>query len=119
MEDLLKHDVFQPLEMNDTSFWVPAEKRSNVVVPAIGVSSMVDWDFTSTFNPYPHLVHSNNSAGGIFTTAKDLAKFVHRVLLSPNSTILSNRQVREWLSPLYVFEDHRTAVGYIALKSLI
>ena len=48
----------------------------------------------------------------MYTTANDLAKFVNQVLLSPNSTILTNQQVREWLSPLYVFADRRTAVGY-------
>ena len=47
----------------------------------------------------------------MYTTANDLAKFVNQVLLSPNTTILSQQQVREWLSPLYVFADRQTAVG--------
>lgn len=61
----------------------------------------------------------NDSAGGMFTTANDLAKFVHQVLLSPNSAILSTQQVREWLSPLYVFTDRKTAVGYTHLHLTI
>jgi CubicO group peptidase (beta-lactamase class C family) len=52
------------------------------------------------------------SAGGMYTTANDLAKFINQVILSPNSSILSRQQVREWLSPLYVFTDRKTAVGY-------
>jgi Beta-lactamase len=51
-EDLLRYDVFDPLEMKDSSFWVPLEKRDNVAVPAEGVPNFIDLDFTSTFNPY-------------------------------------------------------------------
>jgi len=52
LEDLLRHDVFGPLEMKNSSFWVPLEKRDNVAVPAEGVPNIIDWDFTSTFNPF-------------------------------------------------------------------
>ena len=52
MENLLHHDVLEPLGMKDTSFWVPLEKRDNVAVPAKDVPNLIDWDFTSTFNPY-------------------------------------------------------------------
>jgi CubicO group peptidase (beta-lactamase class C family) len=51
MEDMLKRDVFKPLEMGNTSFWVPLENRDNVAVPSNGVPTMIDWDFTSAFNP--------------------------------------------------------------------
>jgi hypothetical protein len=51
MEDLLHEDVFVPLEMNDTSFWVPLDKRDDVAVPAKGIPNIIDWNFTSTFNP--------------------------------------------------------------------
>jgi CubicO group peptidase (beta-lactamase class C family) len=50
MEDLLRKDVFEPLDMKDSSFWVPEEKRDRVAVPS--VPNFIDWDFTSTFNPY-------------------------------------------------------------------
>lgn len=50
-EDLLHQDIFRPLEMEDSSFWVPLDKRDNVAVPAKGVPAMIDWDFTSVFNP--------------------------------------------------------------------
>ena len=52
LEELLHEDVFRPLEMNDTSFWVPLDRRDDVAVPAKGVPNIIDWDFTSTFNPY-------------------------------------------------------------------
>jgi hypothetical protein len=52
VEKLLHQDVFEPLGMMDSSFWVPLDKRDNVAVPSSGVPSMIDWDFTSTFNPY-------------------------------------------------------------------
>jgi CubicO group peptidase (beta-lactamase class C family) len=55
VEDLLREDVFIQLEMNDTSFWVPPEKRDDVAVPEGGVPTSIDWDFTSTFNPYTPL----------------------------------------------------------------
>ena len=51
LEELLHDDVFGPLGMKDTSFWVPLDKRDDVAVPAQGVPSMIDWEFTSTFNP--------------------------------------------------------------------
>ena len=51
LEELLYEDVFGPLEMNDTSFWVSLEKRDDVAVPAKAVPSMIDWEFTGTFNP--------------------------------------------------------------------
>jgi CubicO group peptidase (beta-lactamase class C family) len=51
LEELLHEDVFGPLGMKDTSFWVPLDKRDNVAVPAKGVPNMIDWEFTSTFNP--------------------------------------------------------------------
>jgi CubicO group peptidase (beta-lactamase class C family) len=59
VEDLLHKDVFEPLGMEDTSFWVPLDKRDNVAVPGKDVPSMIDWDFTSTFNPYCSLIFSN------------------------------------------------------------
>lgn len=52
LEDLLVKDVFEPLKMKDSSFWVPINKRDNVAVPRKGTPCMIDWDFTSTFNPY-------------------------------------------------------------------
>ena len=57
-EDLLHEDIFTPLNMEDSSFWVPEDKRRNVAVPRKGTPAMIDWDFTSTFNPYVRLVHS-------------------------------------------------------------
>jgi CubicO group peptidase (beta-lactamase class C family) len=56
VENLLREDVFLPLEMKDTSFWVPPDKRDDVAVPEIGVPTIIDWDFTSTFNPYYPLI---------------------------------------------------------------
>jgi CubicO group peptidase (beta-lactamase class C family) len=50
VEDLLRRDVFEPLDMQDTSFWVGPERRDRVAVPT--VPSWVDTDLSSTFNPY-------------------------------------------------------------------
>lgn len=59
-----------------------------------------------------HTSPFSSSAGGMYTTANDLAKFVNKVILAPESQILTNEQVRQWLAPLYVFSDRKTAVGY-------
>jgi hypothetical protein len=48
----------------------------------------------------------------MYTTANDLARLVHRVLLSPTPHLLSSQRLKEWLSPLYVFHDRQTGVGY-------
>jgi CubicO group peptidase (beta-lactamase class C family) len=50
MEDLLRKDVFEPLGMKDSSFWVSEQKRDRVAAPS--VPNFIDWEFTSTFNPY-------------------------------------------------------------------
>lgn len=50
MEDLLQKDVFGPLRMSDSCFLVPEGKKDRVAVPS--VPNWMDWDFTSTFNPY-------------------------------------------------------------------
>jgi hypothetical protein len=47
----------------------------------------------------------------MYTTANDLAKFVNKVILTSTASILTAQQVRQWLSPLYVFSDRKTAVG--------
>lgn len=52
LEELLDRDVFERIGMNNTSFWVPLDQRNNVAVPRQNVPTMIDWDFTSTFNPY-------------------------------------------------------------------
>jgi len=50
--DLIQQDIFDPLNMKDSSFWLRPDIRNNVVVPAKGVPNIIDWDFTNTFNPY-------------------------------------------------------------------
>lgn len=52
LEDLLQRDVFDPLDMRNTSFLLSPEKKENAAVPSKGVPNMIDWDFTSVFNPY-------------------------------------------------------------------
>jgi CubicO group peptidase (beta-lactamase class C family) len=80
VEDLLREDVFTPLEMNDTSFWVPPEKRDDVAVPERGIPTFIDWDFTSTFNPYTTLKSVSNVVPGECTPPPTI---------SPNSSTKS------------------------------
>ena len=49
MEDLVQKDVFEPLDMKNSFFLVPEEKKDMVAVPS--VPNLIDWNFQSTFNP--------------------------------------------------------------------
>jgi hypothetical protein len=83
LEKLLQKDVFEPIGMNNSSFWVPLEKRDNVAVPGKGVPSMIDWDFTSTFNPYQISLHWTN----IYPVQEECTQLQ---MISQNSSIKSS-----------------------------
>jgi hypothetical protein len=83
LEKLLQKDVFEPLGMNDSSFWVPLDKRNNVAVPGKGVPSMIDWDFTSTFNPYQVSLHWAN----VYPVQEECIRLQ---MISPNSSTRSS-----------------------------
>ena len=105
LEQLLQKDVFEPLGMNDSSFWVPLEKRNNVAVPGKGVPSMIDWDFTSTFNPYQVSLYRTN----VYPVQEECTRLQ---MISPNS---STRSSCPQILPYY--QTNRFENGYLPYTS--
>lgn len=69
--DIISEQVFEPLEMNESSFLQPIPKKlmSN---RAIG--------YTKNLEPYTYKLFPYQAAGGIWTTPKDLSKFMIALL---------------------------------------
>jgi hypothetical protein len=101
LEQLLQKDVFEHLGMNDSSFWVPREKKNNVAVPGKGVPSMIDWDFTSTFNPYQVSLHWTN----VYPAQEECTRLL---MILPNS---STRSSCPQILPYY--QTNRFENGYL------
>ncbi len=88
LPDLLNARVFKPLGMNDTAFYVPAEKLDRLL-PMYGSRElgqvMVESDQPNTLNEmdvesaYPHRQDSGFYRGGhgLFSTLEDYIKFMH------------------------------------------
>ena len=75
LQELMRRELFEPLGMDDTGFWVPPEKRGRLVVnttsPAVGVfeASPIGWYVT----PEPGAYASGGQ--GLVSTAADYLAF--------------------------------------------
>lgn len=80
-EDFLKERIFAPLDMTDTAFFVPPEKRERFAacyaLNAKGVTVLQDDPAKSNFLAPPELV---SGGGGLVGTAADYMKFCHMML---------------------------------------
>lgn len=107
-EDLLQQDIFGPLGMNSSFFKVPDARVAELAVSSLNSN----WSDTD--------VGAHNPAGGLYSSATDLARFM-RSLLNPSPTkssdglpsnfVLDSYGVRKWLSPLLRLDDDLTVVG--------
>ena len=107
-EDLLQQDIFTPLGMNSSFFKVPGTRIAELAVSSLD-SNWADVD-----------VGAHNPAGGLYSSARDLARFM-RSLLNPSPTkssdglpssfVLDSYGVHKWLSPLLRLDDDLTLVG--------
>ncbi|KAG8987014.1 hypothetical protein FRB94_002810 [Tulasnella sp. JGI-2019a] len=98
--ELIHRDVFQPLNIS-SSFNVTAENAHKVAVPSI-LSEFADLDLTDVAN----------SAGGQYSSLRDLAKVMQTFLVpSRADSLLSSYTMREWLRPLHAFPDDTTEMG--------
>jgi CubicO group peptidase (beta-lactamase class C family) len=107
IDELMKEYIFAPLGMNDTAYFVPAEKR-NRLLPMFGISDITD---LTPLKPRPQELtpadvedmYPSNLPGtfrrgghGLFSTLADYAKFA-RMLLNGKSpdgnTILSRKMI--------------------------
>ncbi|KAK6331297.1 hypothetical protein TWF730_004383 [Orbilia blumenaviensis] len=96
----IKEDILDPLEMDHTFAGpIPHDLRKDIVTP--NSRNMVDLSLPA--------VH--DAAGGIFSTSNDLAKLLHKVLLSRNPSLISNSQRLNWLRSIHFNTDAITSVG--------
>jgi methyl acetate hydrolase len=75
LETFMREKIFVPLGMNDTSYAVPAEKRSRVVT----IHRWVDKGLVEAPNP-PDISSPVQGDGGLNCTAADYAKFIQLFL---------------------------------------
>ncbi|KIY65470.1 beta-lactamase/transpeptidase-like protein [Cylindrobasidium torrendii FP15055 ss-10] len=101
--ELVKRDVFQPLDLNGSFFTVNEHNERHVAV-AKEDSEEVDLDFLDTMS----------SSGGQMSSLADYIKLMQTILdpTRPES-LLPPRVVREWLQPMHGFLDDETEVGLI------
>ncbi|KAK6503880.1 hypothetical protein TWF481_008882 [Arthrobotrys musiformis] len=96
----VKDDILDPLGMDHTfAGAIPRSLRKDIVVP--NSRHMVDLIVPAVHDP----------AGGIFSTSNDLAKFLHKLLLSRNPSLISNSQRLNWLRSIHYNTDAITSVG--------
>ncbi|KIJ61713.1 hypothetical protein HYDPIDRAFT_115522 [Hydnomerulius pinastri MD-312] len=100
--ELLRRDIFHPLDMN-TVFAVAEAPKMNFAISST-FPSEIDLDFRDASNP---------SAGQMSSLA-DLVKLM-RVLIDPSApeSPLPARTVREWMRPLHNWFDDFSAVGLL------
>ena len=94
--EIVKQTVFDPLNMNNSSFeqLLPAQRENNYSSGHYTLGSVV---------PGKYMITSNIAAGGIWTTAEDLAKFIIEAQLSfksQSNKILSKQYMDIWDAPV-------------------
>ncbi|KDR85444.1 hypothetical protein GALMADRAFT_234319 [Galerina marginata CBS 339.88] len=102
-KELLKRDIFDPLELNSSFYRIPASDklRAHIAVP----KTDADWADIS-------LGDMSDAAGGQYSSLGDLATLM-RTFLAPDAkgAVVSARVVNEWLRPLYVWGESTQRVG--------
>ncbi|KAF3220483.1 hypothetical protein TWF191_007384 [Orbilia oligospora] len=87
-------------QVGQTPSWpIPESLRKDIVTP--NSRNMVDLIIPAVHDP----------AGGIFSTTNDLAKLIHKVLLSRSPLLISNSQRLDWLRSVHYNTDAITSVG--------
>jgi CubicO group peptidase (beta-lactamase class C family) len=78
----LQQRIFDPLQMRDTGFSVPAAKRARVVdLTRMGAAGRLELaDTISARHPGEALNAYTSGAGGLYSTASDYARFVQMLL---------------------------------------
>ena len=78
LEDLLRETIFRPLGMDDTSFFIPAEKMNRIAKIYNSVDGSLS-EFSGQMNPLQRLTQSNpnycSGCGGLKGTLKDYDRF--------------------------------------------
>lgn len=97
---LTTEQLLVPLNMNH-SFFGPV---SDSLRPYIGIPGGDNWADLVIGEGY-------NAAAGMWSSASDLAKYLHGIWLQPYPTLVSEHQRRRALSPVAILPDGKQQVG--------
>ncbi|KAG5365652.1 Beta-lactamase-like protein 2 [Yarrowia sp. B02] len=84
-EDIVIQDILEPLKMTSSFFELPEEYQDRGVYDPVGFLN-VD-------------IKSMRAAGGLYSTAKDMTKFIQGTMLG-TSDLLSKSELAEWFQPV-------------------
>jgi CubicO group peptidase (beta-lactamase class C family) len=107
LEDFLRRNIFEPLQMNDTWFNLPADKfdRLTTVYTEDSLNHIIPWskDHSNIDPDYPKInKHYFSGGAGLSSTAYDYAVFLQMIMNEGTyngKTILSRRTVEMMLHP--------------------
>lgn len=113
--DFLKEEIFYPLGMTDTDFWVPEEKRERFAEVYIrdekGELAPLEWQHLGLVYKYTKAPEFEIGGAGLVSTMGDYEKFAQMLLGGGklgDKRILSGRAVRLITSPIITAEQART-----------
>lgn len=120
LEDFLRKNIFEPLQMNDTWFNLPADKfnRLTSVYTEDSLHNIILWtkDKTGIDPDYPKISkHYFSGGAGLSSTAYDYAVFLQMILNGGSyngKTILSKRTVQMMLHPQFPLGDDNFGLGF-------
>ncbi len=120
LEDFLRKNIFDPLQMNDTWFNLPADKanRLTTVYTEDSVHNIIPWskDHFGIDPDYPKMSkHYFSGGAGLSSTAYDYAVFLQMIMNGGSyggKTILSKRTVEMMLHPQFPLGDDNFGLGF-------
>lgn len=98
--EYVQNDIFGPLGMS-RSFFGPVAPGVADQIAVPGVNNWVDL-----------VVDGYNPAGGMWSSASDLAAYLHQVWLSPTPQLITTTQRRQSLQPRISLPDGKQQVGF-------
>lgn len=110
LDDFLKNRIFDPLEMNDTFFELPAKKldRLTTLYVVDEKEQLVSFDNKSN-TPFKDKVILLNGSGGLLSTTEDYLKF--SIMLLNNGTYNDNKLISKATLDLMKL-DHSIGLKY-------
>lgn len=124
LDEFFQQRIFQPLDMKDTSFFVPAEKSdrfaTNYTSDGKGKLTLLDAPATSSYLKSPKLL---SGGGGLVSTGRDYMRFLMmvarggeldsvRVLSDKTVRLMTTNQVPESIGWIKFGSQIREGVGF-------
>jgi CubicO group peptidase (beta-lactamase class C family) len=118
----LRHAIFEPLDMRDTGFSVPAEKLSRFAANYTRTNGLKVIDAPAT-SKFASNVTFFSGGGGLVGTARDYMRFLamienggkldgHRILQPATVKLMISNQLPEKAFPIYFGKEKRYGTGF-------